>query len=285
MWISVNRIASIKRPGNDSFRRQTSNVRSGHKAHAAPAQPTGSARLRRLFVLSSLASLALLAVPSPSGACALTNPQCVVNNVKDTADQVEDTANDTVEDVQDHADDAVDQVNGTVDDVKETADGAVGDVEKTVDETLNPGGGGGENPTFPNPPTEPGVDDPTKPDVKGEAETRAGKPERNAGGPVDRGSLAGGREPGDLVNRTPNEPLLAPITLAGQVDEPAESLAGHPELNPGLGETAIEAVKDFAFPLLLTVLVGAFLLAQHMVDRKEPKLLFAPIDQDLLSFE
>ena len=58
-------------------------------------------------------------------------------------------------------------------------------------------------------------------------------------------------------------------------------------LNLGaLTEAAVEAVKKFAFPILLSFLVAAFMLIQDRVDRKDPKLALAAVDtdQEWLSF-
>ena len=54
-----------------------------------------------------------------------------------------------------------------------------------------------------------------------------------------------------------------------------------------LAQTAGEAVRTFAFPLSLTVLVIIFLLIQGEIDRRDPKLAFAPIDssKDMVHFE
>lgn len=54
-----------------------------------------------------------------------------------------------------------------------------------------------------------------------------------------------------------------------------------------LARTAGEAVKTFAFPLSLTILVLVFLLIQGEIDRRDPKLAFAPVDssKDMVFFE
>lgn len=53
-----------------------------------------------------------------------------------------------------------------------------------------------------------------------------------------------------------------------------------------IGRVAAEAAQQAAFPLLLTLLVVAFLVGQNRIDSRDPKLALAPIDsdQDLLSF-
>jgi hypothetical protein len=41
-----------------------------------------------------------------------------------------------------------------------------------------------------------------------------------------------------------------------------------------------------AFPLLLLLLIAGFLIAQHRIDRKDPKLALAPVHRELdLAFE
>ena len=54
-----------------------------------------------------------------------------------------------------------------------------------------------------------------------------------------------------------------------------------------LGRYAVEAVQKFAFPLILALAVVAFLAVQHWLDRKTPKLAFAPVHSryDQVGFE
>lgn len=53
-----------------------------------------------------------------------------------------------------------------------------------------------------------------------------------------------------------------------------------------IARVAAAAVQQAAFPLLLTLLVGGFLMVQNRIDRSDPKLALAPVDSDhdLLSF-
>lgn len=261
-------------------------VRLGQRRTRRTVEPVVTHRTARVLASMSLLSLALFAGTRPASACPVTNPQCAVDGVKDTADEtvsnIKDQADETVSNIQDKADETVEDVNETVENVKEDADGAVGEVEKTVGETVNPGGG--DNPSTPNPPTEPGVGGPTKPKVKGSSQGPGGPRERSNGpGRGPRADAGSQRAPGSPLSR----PLIAPIAFDVELDPPGAPVSStiRSELSPGLGESAVEAIKDFAFPLVLTLVVGAFLLVQHVVDRKDPKLLFAPVDQDLLSFE
>lgn len=54
-----------------------------------------------------------------------------------------------------------------------------------------------------------------------------------------------------------------------------------------LARTAGEAVQEFAFPLTLAIAVLLFLLFQGELDRRDPKLAYAPVDgnNDMVSFE
>lgn len=72
-----------------------------------------------------------------------------------------------------------------------------------------------------------------------------------------------------------------------------EDVPGVPVVDPNpisriqeLAKFAAEAVKTFAFPLLLAILVIAFLLVQHWIDKKDPKLAMAPVhsNHDLTKF-
>ena len=217
-------------------------------------------RISALVLMGSVVWLAIFGLGSGAVACELTDPTCVVDEVKQTAQQ-------TVDDVQEEA-------GETVDEVRQTAEDTLSNVEETVDEVVNP-----TNPAVPNPPSEPTV--PSNP-----------APDGPKNGPGDGG-------PGDLSNHKPEQedrtsgpqravgPLLPPIALAvgPLIRDPFGSNDADGPADPSLSESAIEAAKDFAFPLVLTLIVGAFLTIQHRVDRKEPKLVFAPIDNDLLSFE
>ncbi len=53
-----------------------------------------------------------------------------------------------------------------------------------------------------------------------------------------------------------------------------------------IARAAQEAIKQFTFPIALTLMVVAFMLAQGRLDRKDPKLALAAVDtdEDMLSF-
>ena len=268
------RTYALRPEGKSLLRRHHRPVRSGQKTESVRSHGLDHAIPGRSFGIILSASVVWLAVFGTGSAlaCKLTDPGCVV-------DKVEETAQDTVEDVQNQADETVKEVthtaDETVEDVKETASRTVEDVQETVDETVNQGGG--TNPTAPNPPTDP-IDRPKGDDRPGRPNDRP----NNKSGPdvLGRGEAAAG--PRERIG-----PLLPPIAPALDFSTPTFTETNNFDrpADPGLVESAIEAAKDFAFPLLLTLIVGAFLVIQHRVDRDEPKLVFAPIDHDLLSFE
>ena len=81
----------------------------------------------------------------------------------------------------------------------------------------------------------------------------------------------------------PRPPLDDGDDLEGvPVADPSDPISRLQEL----AKFAAEAVKTFAFPLLLAILVIAFLLVQHWIDKKDPKLAMAPVhsNHDLTKF-
>jgi hypothetical protein len=67
----------------------------------------------------------------------------------------------------------------------------------------------------------------------------------------------------------------APVPGPTEMSERPDRLLHLP--SESIGHYAIQAVQRFAFPLLLALLIALFLLIQHWIDRKTPKLAFAPV--------
>ncbi|HJR46240.1 MAG TPA: hypothetical protein VJ927_11615 [Actinomycetota bacterium] len=83
---------------------------------------------------------------------------------------------------------------------------------------------------------------------------------------------------------------LANAEKKSRENVPAPQVAAPPQRETfitQLADAAEEAVEKLAFPLGLALMVGAFLMVQGRIDRKDAKLALAPIDseQDLLSFQ
>lgn len=222
-------------------------------------------RVSALVLVGSVVWLAVFGMGSRASACQPTDPTCVVDEVKATA--------------QETAHDAQEKANEIVEEARETAEDTLNNVEERLEEVANP-----TNPTPQSPPTKPTVPG-NEGSPKGPDNDPGNRPNDKA--PNNPPNVKSEHEDRTSGPRRALGPLLPPITLAvgplvrdpfgfNDVDRPAD---------PSLGKSAIEAAKDFAFPLVLTIIVGAFLAIQHRVDRREPKLVFAPIDNDLLSFE
>lgn len=251
---------------------------------AAAARRGLSLRLVAGTVLTFL--LTAFAWTGEAGACPLTNPSCALEDVQKTVGDVQKTVDDTVDKVEDTAKDVTDTVedtaSGTIDEVEDKVGDVTDTVDDTTDQILNP-----TNPTTPTKPTprggpdkpgnpnnHPGSrDDKPKDRVQGRDQTREGR--RGERSEVENG-LQGLRDP-RLATNFSREPGTA---------EGADSISAmtRPELE-GFGRAALDAAKKFAFPLLMTLAVGAFLLVQSRVDRRDPKLALAPIDHDMLAFE
>ena len=120
---------------------------------------------------------------------------------------------------------------------------------------------------------------------------------REGGGFVPFGT-PGGREPeGPILEALSDLDDLA-ITVADPKTESSASAGeetGHAfglrvPLGSSIGSlaaTAGKAVQEFAFPLTLAIAVLLFLLFQGELDRRDPKLAYAPVDstKDMVSFE
>ncbi|HEX2058784.1 MAG TPA: hypothetical protein VHI71_10505 [Actinomycetota bacterium] len=101
----------------------------------------------------------------------------------------------------------------------------------------------------------------------------------------------------------PTAPILEALSdldeLAGVVTDPKTAAAPEETAHAfglrlplgssigSLAATAGKAVQEFAFPLTLAIAVLLFLLFQGELDRRDPKLAYAPVDstKDMVSFE
>lgn len=139
-------------------------------------------------------------------------------------------------------------------------------------------------------PQPPGVDT-NPPEPLGPTETD--DPRGSAGFP----SLRGGGGPGGEILEALSDLDALAVSVAdpkpGSVTD--EEPAGHAfglrvPLGSSIGNlaaTAGKAVQEFAFPLTLAIAVLLFLLFQGELDRRDPKLAYAPVDstKDMVSFE
>jgi hypothetical protein len=77
----------------------------------------------------------------------------------------------------------------------------------------------------------------------------------------------------------------ASASASAEVDGATTRFAGSPPAVRDAGPSALaEAARTLAFPLALTILIVLFLLAQHRIDRRTPKLALAPVEPDVVGF-
>jgi hypothetical protein len=228
-----------------------------------------SSRARGRTFGTSLPALLLLAIgasfvvaATPARGCPLTDPGCVI-----------ETVDDVVEPVTQVTDPVVDQVDQVVDPVTEVTDpvvGTIGGVINGVEDTVDP------------------IVDVTEPPAQGDSDvgpdprTGPGAPRSDSGdGRSDVGS-------GGFVER----PIPPPALVGGAFIPSLESVRPISDVRIGAspptersGVSFENVVKGLvAFPLALALIVGAFLLAQNRLDRRDPRLALAPVGPDVLDF-
>ena len=275
------------------------------------------------FALVALIA-AFLALASPALAGPLDPVQDAVSNtVNGTTDAVNDASGGVKETVDQTTQDVTNAVNDTTNDVTNTVDQTTQDVTDTVTDTVNDtvdtvtdttGGGTGG--------TVGGVTETVKDLSNGVTETLGkevrdtlgntglggasselgnsvlGNEVRNGGAPDSRGGTVDGRtSTGAATGSVPTTDSalgrfvdgFAGARGSSGVGEVIDGTTGraHASFWQAAADAATEAVKRFAFPLILLALVGVFVLLHGMVGRKDPKLALAPVeaDHDALAFE
>jgi hypothetical protein len=203
----------------------------------------------------SAGSTATAAASDPTSAAQdpITTVTNVANDAVGTATQV---VNDPIHEVQKVADTAVTTV-------KDAASDPVGTVTKVLDHTVS----------------SPATDTAHRPSARDAGPSAATAQTSRSGRPA---TSTGAHRAATAHKSSSHAPGIAPTHA-----KPAVSTVSSPTVGSRLGRAAVEAAKKLAFPLLLTVLVIAFLIAQSKVDSKDPKLALAPVDshQDLLTFK
>jgi hypothetical protein len=215
---------------------------------------------RALLLLAIGASFVVAAAPARG--CPLTDPGCVI-----------ETVDDVVEPVTQVTDPVVDQVDQVVDPVTEVTDpvvGTIGGVINGVEDTVDP------------------IVDVTEPPAQGDSDVG---PDPRTGPGAPRGDSGDGRSDvgsGSFVER----PIPPPALVGGAFIPSVESVRPISDVRIGAspptersGVSFENVVKGLvAFPLALALIVGAFLLAQNRLDRRDPRLALAPVGPDVLDF-
>jgi len=106
-------------------------------------------------------------------------------------------------------------------------------------------------------------------------------------GPFSNGDPDKGDPKGpDMTGGTVQTPAPEVPDTSSDGDTDTRVLSNETKLER-LGRYAVQAVQRFAFPLILALAVIAFLAVQHWLDRKTPKLAYAPVHSkyDQVGFE
>jgi hypothetical protein len=219
--------------------------------------------MRAVVLLAIGASFVFTAAPARAD-CPLTDPACVTETVDPVVEPV-------VEQVTDVTDPVVETVAGVLENVEDT-------VGPIVDEGLAPLPGPFVDVTEPSSLPGDGVGPDHRPGP-------GAPPVGSDNGQTDLG-------PGSFVERTVPVPALVGGTFVPSL---ASSLSSDdvrvgpsppgpsPPIERG-GFSVEDVVKGLAFPLALALIVGAFLLAQNRLDRRDPRLALAPVGPDVLNF-
>jgi len=227
--------------------------------------------LRALLLLAIGAPFVLAATPARA-ACALTDLACITETVTGT---VTDTVDDVTEPITETVDDVTQPITEVTDQVPGTVGGVVDQVEDTVDPIVD------EVPPLPDPPID--VTGPATP-----ADPGIGSAPRTGPGtaPGDSGNGSSDPGPGSPVERPiPVQALVGGAFVSGLDPSPNSDVRIGP--SPPAERTGVsldDVVKGFAFPLGLVLIVGAFLLVQERLDRRDPRLALAPVGPDVLDF-
>jgi hypothetical protein len=226
-------------------------------ASSRARERTFGTSVRALLLLVIGASFVVAAAPARG--CPLTDPGCVIATVDDVVQPVTEVTDPVVDQVVDPVTEVTDPVVGTI-------GGAINGVEDTVDPIVDV--------------TEPPAQGHS--DVGSDPRTGPGAPPGDSGnGRSDVGS-------GSFVER----PIPPPALVDGAFIPSLDSVRPISDVRIGAspptersGVSFENVVKGLvAFPLALALIVGAFLLAQNRLDRRDPRLALAPVGPDVLDF-
>lgn len=212
--------------------------------------------LRALLLLAIGCSLVVAAAPARA-VCALTDLACATGTVPATVAEV-------TEPVTEVTDPVTETIGGVVDEVNDT-------VRPIVDEV----------PQLPDPPVN--VTDPPTSDESNAPGARTGSADPSGGSGNGRSDQVSG----SLVEPTvPVQALVRDAFVSGLDPGPGSNVRiGPSPPTEGAGVSLQDLLTaGFAFPVALVLIVGAFLLVQDRLDRRDPRLALAPVGPDVLDF-
>ena len=208
---------------------------------------------RRAVVVVAVGASFMVMAPAARAECSLADPSCAIDTVEEVVDPATEITDPVLEEVTEVTDPVVGTVGGLVDNV----------VDETVGPVIDEVGATAPGPSAeiiePPSPGDPSVDPPT--------------------GRVDvgRSSFAGRRVPVPALAGSPFVPNL-------ELSSTGEARIGPTPPAERSGLSLEDVVKGLTFPLALALIVGAFLLAQDRIDRRDPRLALAPLGPDILPF-
>jgi hypothetical protein len=232
-----------------------------------------SSRARERTFGTSLRALLLLAIgasfvvaAAPARGCPLTDPGCVIEAVDDVVEPVTEVTDPVV----DQVDQVVDQVVDPVTEVTDPVGGTIGGVINGVEDTVDP------------------IVDVTEPPAQGHSDVGSDPRTGPGAPPDDSGDGRSDVGSGSFVER----PIPPPALVGGEFIPSLDSVRPISDVRIGAspptersGVSFENVVKGLvAFPLALALIVGAFLLAQNRLDRRDPRLALAPVGPDILDF-
>jgi len=234
-------------------------MRSAFASSKAREQHPFGTSLRALLLLAIGGSLVVAAAPARA-ACPPTDLACATATVTEVTEPVTEVT----EPVTEVTDPVTGPVGGVVDEVKNT-------VRPIVDEV----------PPLPSPPVN--VPEPTTP---GESNTPGARTE-SADTSGDSGNGRSDPVSGSLVEPTvPVQALVRDAFVSGLDPGPGSDVRIGPSPPTERAGVSLQdlVTAGFAFPVALVLIVGAFLLVQDRLDRRDPRLAIAPVGPDVLDF-
>ena len=219
---------------------------------------------RRAVVVLAVGASFMVMAPAARADCSLAAPSCVIDTVEEVVDPATEITDPVLEEVTEVTDPVVGTVGGLVDNVVEET---VGPIIDEVEETVGPIIDEVEAPV-PGPSVE--IIEPPSPGVPSDDP------------PTERVDV--GRS--SFVGRTVPVPALAgsPFLPNLELSSADEARIGPTPPAERSGLSLEDVVKGLTFPLALALIVGAFLLAQDRIDRRDPRLALAPLGPDILPF-
>jgi hypothetical protein len=199
------------------------------------------------------------AVPARA-ACALTDLACTTA----TATQVTEPVTQVTDPVTEVTDPVTAPVGGAVDEVKNTVHPIVDEVPPLPDPPVN----------VPEPPT---TGESNSPGARTESADTSGHSGNGRSDPVS----------GSLVEPTvPVQALVRDAFVSGLDPGPGSDVRIGPSPPTERAGVSLQdlVTAGFAFPVGLVLIVGAFLLVQDRLDRRDPRLALAPVGPDVLDF-